>query len=676
MRNICILLVIIFVGGQSAFAAYPTTGTAQTNYCQVPPYLTQSVKPNINLILDFSGSMQFPAYLDCSGFGSYDSSKVANCGSYTFDSGSPFNYDPTRSYYGNFKSDTYYKYSSSGYFVENGTTCASDKIGSISSDCLSGNLLNWRSTTRTDVLRKILTGGRVKASTTDVLESEGSRYVITDKTLQCKFTVSASSTLTRKLTVENRSGYTCAIGTFSNYNMDVQTTTPTVDIKGIVHSMYPGLVDLELSVYNTSVGTVYRVGKNKPINDYLDAINSELAYNGTPTGEAVREAEYYYQQSSSLTNANETVVRGKANYLYDPYYESGNLPAPCRKSFVLLISDGDWNGSLDPVSPAYDMRKNDMRNDSALPGKQNVSTYTVYAFGDDVAGRQAMITTAIFGGYDDNDNNSWPYPFTSLPSNSSNVSYPRSNCDPSGTWNTQCSEWDKDKTGLPYNFFEASDGALLQQEIAKAVNDILGRVSSGTAASILGNNDSNGATLLQALYYPERQFGLGTKASWLGEIQALWYYIDPLFDSSKINLREDTVKDNVLKLSQDKVVTFDFNGSSVDANLYSDANGDGAADNPTTPDSTVSSEEVLALWRAGLSLWAQLPSGVGGRTVYTDNLNATATSNNLMSFSTANRDLMKPYLDVPGTNINTDSDNIIISLLGAIFHPLDTVTGV
>jgi len=656
MKNLILsILALLILSPQYAYAAFPTSGTGQDAYCQVPPYVTQNVKPNINLILDYSGSMQFPAYLNCSNWQGYDTSKVANCGSYSFNSGSSFKYDSTRNYYGNFKIDKYYRYNAtSGYFQENASCTNTDRIGNISSNCLSGNLMNWAVTTRTDVLRKILTGGRVKVSTTDVLESEGARYVVTDETLHCKFTVTAGSTLTRLLKVENQSGYTCAIGTFSNYNMDVKTTTPTDDIKGIVHSMYPGLVDLELSVYNTTVDTIYRVGKNTSLNNYLAAINAELAYNGTPTGEAVRESKYYYQQSTSLRNTNETVVLGKANYLYDPYYEPGNLPAPCRKSFALLISDGQWNGSVDPASPAHDMRKNDLRTDSALPGKQNVSTYTVYAFGDGNEGRQAMITTAIFGGYDDNDNNGWPFTFTSLPSDSSTIGYPRSNCTPSGTWDARCAEWDKEKTGLPYNFFEGDDGGALQVAITKAVNDILGRVTSGTAASILGNNDNNGATMLQALYFPERQFGGGTKASWTGELQSLWYYIDPELNSSKITIREDTVSDKELRLTEDRIAEFSFNGTQVDVNLFLDGNGDGAADG-SDPDESGNTDSVKALWRAGLTLWARLPSGTGGRTVYTKN----PSSNNLMTFNSdaANRDLLKGYLDVASNN--TDAENVI-----------------
>jgi len=608
------------------------------------------------MVLDFSGSMQFPAYLDCSAFSSYDSSKVANCGTYSTPA-AKFLYDTGRDYYGSFKSNIYYKYNASGFFEENSVCTNTDRKGNISTGCVSGNLLNWAVTTRTDALRKILTGGRVKSSTTDVIESEGARYVFTDTALHCKLTVTASATTTRVLKVENQSGYACAIGTGSSYSMDVKTTTPTTDITGIVQSMYPTLVDLELSVFNGSISNnvAYRTGKNKPLADYLAAINSELAYSGTPTGEALREAKYYYQQSNSMTAVGESTVIGKANYLMDPFYEAGNLPAPCRKSYVLLISDGEWSSSIDPVGYAHDMRKTDMR--SELAGSQNVRTYAVYAFGDSVLGQQSMKTTALFGGYDDDDANSWPYSFTSLPSDSRTVTYPRVNCNPSGTWDAKCAEWDKEKTGQPTNFYEATDGAALQAAIAKAINDIQANTSSGTAASVMGNNDSSGAMLLQALYFPEKQFEASTKATWLGEIQSLWYYIDPML--KYINIREDSSSSNKLRLQDDKIASFDFEGSQTRVNLYDDANGDGGADTPDTPAGNVSVDDVKALWRAGKSLWSRSASD---RTVYVNDPTVATYQGSRIVFGTSNLTKLKPYLDV--ASIDADATNVINYTLG------------
>jgi len=58
------------MGAQYANGAYPTSGATQDGYCFIPPYMTQNVKPNINLIFDMSGSMQEPANIpsaSCSG---------------------------------------------------------------------------------------------------------------------------------------------------------------------------------------------------------------------------------------------------------------------------------------------------------------------------------------------------------------------------------------------------------------------------------------------------------------------------------------------------------------------------------------------------------------------------------------------------------------------------------
>lgn len=744
MKKTLLLIAIICCSVLPAFGAFPVGGATQTNYCFVPPYLTQNVKPNLHLTLDFSGSMQFPAYLPCS-FTGYTSS-VAECGTST---SATFKYKTTKNYYGNFKEDVYYKYNTgSGYFEENAACVNTDRKGTFASGCLSGNLLNWITTTRLDVSRKVLTGGRVKSGFTDVLESEGSKYIYTDTTLGCKFTVSAASPLTRKIKVENQP--TCEIGTTggSTYNMDVQIIDPATYITGIIQSIYsdtPTLrsVDLELSVYNGTVNTKYSVGKNKLLSQYLDAINTEPADNGTPTGEAMREAKYYFQQSNSMTATNEANVIGVGDYTKDPYYEGASLAAPCKNAFVLLISDGEWNGSIDPVSQVYTMHTTDLRSDAALPDKQIVTTYAVYAFGDSLAGQQSMKTIAIYGGFDDKSGNNWPYPFTALPADSRSVSYPRTECniltansttsttigvgsktftvepslaiingktvnivfnDPdtvglsydfsmSGTvtsynsttgaltvninsvsgagtldqwkvfvvnrFDTGCAEWDPKMTGSPYNYFEASDGTVLKRQIMGALNSMFAKASSGTAASMLGNSDSSGAMMLQALFYPSKTFASGQKVNWFGEVQAYWYFIDSSLNSSLMSLREDTVQDAKLRLSEDNIAQFFFNGTDTKVNLFSDLNSDGVADGLV---STENPEDVRAIWRAGLTLWSRLPTGASGRAVYTNNLSSTPTSNNLMSFGTANLALLNPKLDV--ASVAADSTNVINYTLG------------
>ncbi|CAH2030122.1 pilus assembly protein [Trichlorobacter ammonificans] len=163
-------------------------------------------------------------------------------------------------------------------------------------------------------------------------------------------------------------------------------------------------------------------------------------------------------------------------------------------------------------------------------------------------------------------------------------------------------KWDKDGDGLPDNYFPVSNPLELDSQLEKALNEILARVASGTAASILNNSEGSGANLLQAVFYPKKQFDNNTEVGWIGEMQNLWYYIDPFLN--KTSIREDTVQDNVLNLQQDYVTQFYFDPaqSKTLVRRFSDANGDGLADS-ATPVDTISPDDVKSLWKAGRLLW-------------------------------------------------------------------------
>ena len=145
--------------------------------------------------------------------------------------------------------------------------------------------------------------------------------------------------------------------------------------------------------------------------------------------------------------------------------------------------------------------------------------------------------------------------------------------------------------------------------------NILSQVSSGTAASILNNSQGSGASLLQAMFYPSKTFDNSTKVSWIGELQNLWYYVDPSLQNSTV--REDTNQNFTLDLKSDKIVQFyfDLSQNKTLVNRFSDANGDGLADS-STPDDTVSPDLVNSLWRAGRSLWSRNLTS-DPRTIYT-----------------------------------------------------------
>jgi Tfp pilus tip-associated adhesin PilY1 len=487
------------------------------------------------------------------------------------------------------------------------------------------------------------------------------------------------------------------VSTLANIN----TTTASTDATGIIQYLYgtgvtpqsPPQADIELSFFSGNIGVDYSGGtgtyntvKNQAQANYLNAINTSTPTGGTNTGPALLAAENFFKQGTVTATlpASGTPLVAKANGASDPYYDApasgtattaNSSAVPCRKSFVVLISDGMWNSGIDPVGPAYDMHRSTLTTDTAhdlrpelsgtvplLAGNQFATVYSVYAFGGNdgtsIGGRNAMKSIAIFGGYDDRDKNGLPYGFTAVPSDSTAVSFPINTtsykCNPNpGTWDDGCKEWDKSPvgahTGLPYNYYEASDGDQLAANLMSAINDILGRVSSGTAASILGNNDNAGAQLLQAMFYPQKIFEDSTQASWLGELQSYWYFVDPTL--KHINIREDSDANLQLDLTRDKIVEFTFDGTYTKVNLFKDANGDGIKDS-TTFDAQVDPDDVNTLWRGGQGLFCGVESD---RAIFTNDPTQTTVASKLpFVYSGTTPATLADYLDVSSTSAATD----------------------
>jgi len=161
-------------------------------------------------------------------------------------------------------------------------------------------------------------------------------------------------------------------------------------------------------------------------------------------------------------------------------------------------------------------------------------------------------------------------------------------------------------------FLSAQRPAELEGALASVFHQIGTGTNSGTDASIVSSGDANGALYLQEQYYPVKSFDAGvSSASWIGELQALWYYLDPLVGSSGVasTVREDTGGLLALDLKRDRVVRFGFDAALGEARayLYRDANGDGVPDTgqPSGYPLTVAPEAVQSLWRAGVSLWSR-----------------------------------------------------------------------
>ena len=192
----------------------------------------------------------------------------------------------------------------------------------------------------------------------------------------------------------------------------------------------------------------------------------------------------------------------------------------------------------------------------------------------------------------------------------------------------------------------------LKTALTSVFTDVAAKAASGTAASILSNSEGSGANIMQAVFYPKKIFDNSTAANWIGEMQNLWYFIDPKINNSTI--REDTDGDLKLNLVNDNVVRFTFDTSSNKTlvQLYQDTNGDGAGD--TAVGGLIDPDLVKSIWRAGRQLWSRDLSA-DPRTIYTPVLpSGTAVSGTgLMKFSWSSPDnstVLQPYLQAASSS--------------------------
>jgi len=194
-------------------------------------------------------------------------------------------------------------------------------------------------------------------------------------------------------------------------------------------------------------------------------------------------------------------------------------------------------------------------------------------------------------------------------------------------------EWDRDRNGIPDNYFFVANPLKLEKQLEKVFIDILNKVSSGTAVSVLSSGEGSGANLLQAIFYPKKTFTSGNiskEISWVGKMYNLWYYVDPFDKSSTI--REDTDKNNELDLSNDKILNIRF-----------DKNEDKTVVDKIDPVSNNLVETIDIeyftnyLWEAGKKLFETDPAN---RVIYT-NIN-----NNRKIFDISNTSQLKPFMNV------------------------------
>jgi type IV pilus assembly protein PilY1 len=194
-----------------------------------------------------------------------------------------------------------------------------------------------------------------------------------------------------------------------------------------------------------------------------------------------------------------------------------------------------------------------------------------------------------------------------------------------------------------------------QAELEGALREMPQKLApgSGPEISMVANGDGNGAVFLQELFYPARSFDAGTSTQWAGELQSLWYYIDPFLGDptgAGSAIREDTAHDFMLTLNNDHIVTYDeTRGTEV---TRADANGDGIADG--APAAT-GWDTVQTLWRAGKALW---DSDASDRRLKTSVDGLSFTDFTVEKEKAA---MLAPYLGVP----ESEAAKLVAYVLGA-----------
>ncbi len=633
------------------------------DYCATPPYITTSVKPNVLIVLDNSGSMMYFAY-------NFNGSDVS------------VGFDPSRIYYGYFKSNMWYTYDNTR-FVEAGS-----KSGPRPANSWDGNFLNWLTMRRVDIARKVVVGGkavsRIPGSNQHELQGEqadgtnrGYQKMVTNAQnytpysgTRC-FTFNYGSATVSQFKV-GTSGGTCPSGVSGSdvYNVRVWVGEEPLGILQKVGNK----VRWGLEFYNENQGgRIHTEIRDDVVSSMVTGIEGTRPSTWTPLGEALWTAIGYFGQidvtgdtGPRYFNPNSQSYRVSSDA--DPYnYGTGGQPYYiwCAKAFVIMITDGEptqdrniptsmrgyfplytdgteyvptWAG---PNPPNYfwygnnygshyiddvalygrvdltNKKYRDLR--SNLQGDQYITSYFVFAsFGEaSPDGRTLLKRAARNGGFEDMNGNFLP--------------------------DLQM-EYDKDGDGNPDNYYEAADGAELERSLISAINDILNRTSSGTAASVLSTSTRGAISILQAFFTP-RYVTVDKEITWTGHLQFLWL-------DQRHNMREDTVEDDQLILNQDRIIQpyLDTQTNDVKVRYFSDNNFDGRADFPCINTATGFFDEIKAIWRAEELLLYRNPND---RKIYTfldTNKNGRPDSGEFVEFLTFQSSQLAPYFRVNATN--------------------------
>lgn len=640
---------------------------AMADYTATPPFIADTVPPNVLLLMDNSGSMNNAAF--------HENGEA---------------YVSTKQYNGYFGPDKCYSYASNKFTPVTDKAASGNPCGSGSP--WLGNFLNYVSMTRLEITKWVMMGGKCAPRAVN-----GTCYPGGILTLESSESVSSVDVDGTGITPYsgtkcfNRSGNDLTVkssgcgGGSDFYTLKAEISAePNGVIQAVGNKARFGLMQFKSAGDGGKL--MADVGGN--ITTMVNAIENTNASTYTPLSESLYEATRYFAQVTPAFAASDYPSNVTSR---DPFYFkypdwSSNSPGEyvtCCKSFIMIFTDGEptqdtnvpaslqdyahayhgthctstttttcvghktdyafsGNHYLDDV--AFYAHTTDLRQGTLpvlnvagkdLAGFQNITVYTFYAFGQAI-GREILQTTAKTGGFEDRNGNNAP---------------------------DLVEEYDKVNNytgaqgadGLPDTYFESADADDLRDKLVSAITSILQRSASGTAVSVLATSSTGDGSLYQSFFYPLTFEGT-REVKWIG-------YTQGLFLDTFGNLREDTDGDGRLIYNLDKIVRtrYDTATNNVLVDRFHDANGDGKSDS-ATPFESVGLREMKPIWEAGKRLAL---TSAANRTILTwvdtDN-DGVVDSGEQMAFTTANSATLSPYLRAGAAPFT--ADNIINFIRG------------
>ena len=296
-------------------------------------------------------------------------------------------------------------------------------------------------------------------------------------------------------------------------------------------------------------------GTAVPILNIVKNINESLWEMYTPLSGVLKEAKNYFQQKTPcyawVDDSGTVQPSYQISNDWDPYYyksdAGGGVKKECAKSYIIFVSDGEetisdadkcscktfgctsystdtpslartfrFNGSglMDDI--AFQMYTEDMRP-TDLPGKQTISLYTVFAFGDSSSGGQEFLQrAALAGGFVDLNNDGLPG--KPIPSGKSSSSSWKDTY----TWTGYDGyyEWDADKDGNPDHFFSAQDGYKLEMAIQSIFSQVALSGAAGAVATI--SQDTKQADIIVRGAFDGTDPNNRTHYLWNGHLEVYW----------------------------------------------------------------------------------------------------------------------------------------------------------